>query len=220
MPSALRDDGQGSSLAGHATIAVEAEHRALLGLVDGRLLARDAAAARPLLPVFEDEDRPALEAVSATLECKTQKHKSPIPKARSPSPHGFAHASENGPDTMENPGPSSSCTDSISFAPYNADTASIKMCEAGSPHAGGKKGRSGGKNAPRPLATEAGGAAFFPFATMAPPDGCADLRRHAGAFRLAARTGSNAARRAVRAAVPLQPVVRPVAGPASINSPE
>ncbi|MYE00524.1 MAG: transposase [Alphaproteobacteria bacterium] len=38
---------------------------------------RDGAAARPLQDVFEDEDRPALEAVSATLEGKTEKQKNP-----------------------------------------------------------------------------------------------------------------------------------------------
>ena len=42
---------------------------------------RDGAAARPLRDVFEDEDRPALEAVSATLEGKTEKQKNPHPKA-------------------------------------------------------------------------------------------------------------------------------------------
>ena len=41
---------------------------------------RDGAAARPLEDVFEDEDRPALEAVSATLEGKTEKQKNPHPK--------------------------------------------------------------------------------------------------------------------------------------------
>ena len=41
---------------------------------------RDGAAARPLQDVFEDEDQPALEAVSATLEGKTEKQKNPHPK--------------------------------------------------------------------------------------------------------------------------------------------
>ena len=41
---------------------------------------RDGAAKRPLQDVFEDEDRPALEAVSATLEGKTEKQKNPHPK--------------------------------------------------------------------------------------------------------------------------------------------
>ena len=41
---------------------------------------RDGAAARPLQDVFEDQDRPALEAVSATLEGKTEKQKNPHPK--------------------------------------------------------------------------------------------------------------------------------------------
>ncbi|MCY3980678.1 MAG: transposase [Alphaproteobacteria bacterium] len=48
---------------------------------------RDGAAARPLRDVFEDQDRPALEAVSATLEAvsatlegKTEKQKNPHPK--------------------------------------------------------------------------------------------------------------------------------------------
>ena len=38
---------------------------------------RDGAAGRPLQDVFEAADRPALEAVSATLEGKTEKQKNP-----------------------------------------------------------------------------------------------------------------------------------------------
>ncbi len=38
---------------------------------------RDGRAQRPLQDVFEDEDRPALEAVSATLEGKTEKQQKP-----------------------------------------------------------------------------------------------------------------------------------------------
>ena len=41
---------------------------------------RDGGAGRPLQDVFENEDRPALEAVSATLEGKTEKQKNPHPK--------------------------------------------------------------------------------------------------------------------------------------------
>ena len=41
---------------------------------------RDGAAGRPLQDVFEADDRPALEAVSATLEGKTEKQKNPHPK--------------------------------------------------------------------------------------------------------------------------------------------
>ena len=41
---------------------------------------RDGAARRPLQDAFEAEDRPALEAVSATLEGKTEKQKNPHPK--------------------------------------------------------------------------------------------------------------------------------------------
>jgi len=41
---------------------------------------RDGTAERPLLDVFEDEDRTALEAVSATLEGKTKKQTNPHPK--------------------------------------------------------------------------------------------------------------------------------------------
>ena len=41
---------------------------------------RDGGAGRPLQDVFEAEDRPALEAVSATLEGKTEKQKNPHPK--------------------------------------------------------------------------------------------------------------------------------------------
>ena len=41
---------------------------------------RDGGAGRPLRDVFEAEDRPALEAVSATLEGKTGKQKNPHPK--------------------------------------------------------------------------------------------------------------------------------------------
>jgi len=41
---------------------------------------RDGSAERPLQDVFEAEDRPALEAVSATLEGKTEKQKNPHPK--------------------------------------------------------------------------------------------------------------------------------------------
>ena len=41
---------------------------------------RDGGAGRPLRDVFEAEDRPALEAVSATLEGKTEKQKNPHPK--------------------------------------------------------------------------------------------------------------------------------------------
>lgn len=41
---------------------------------------RDGGAGRPLQDVFEDEDRPALEAVSATLEGKTEKQKNPHTK--------------------------------------------------------------------------------------------------------------------------------------------
>lgn len=38
--TSFRDDGLGNSLVGHATIAVEVEHGALLGLVDARIIAR------------------------------------------------------------------------------------------------------------------------------------------------------------------------------------
>ena len=41
---------------------------------------RDGGAGRPLRDVFEDEDRPALEAVSASLEGKTEKQKNPHTK--------------------------------------------------------------------------------------------------------------------------------------------
>lgn len=41
---------------------------------------RDGGAGRPLQDVFEDEDRPALEAVSATLEGNTEKQKNPHTK--------------------------------------------------------------------------------------------------------------------------------------------
>ena len=41
---------------------------------------RDGAAGRPLQDVFDVEDRPALEAVSAALEGKTEKQKNPHPK--------------------------------------------------------------------------------------------------------------------------------------------
>ena len=41
---------------------------------------RDGAAGRPLQDVFDAEDRPALEAVSASLEGKTEKQKNPHPK--------------------------------------------------------------------------------------------------------------------------------------------
>ena len=41
---------------------------------------RDGSAKRPLRDVFEAEDRTALEAVSATLEGKTEKQKNPHPK--------------------------------------------------------------------------------------------------------------------------------------------
>ena len=41
---------------------------------------RDGSAGRPLQDVFEAADRPALEAVSATLEGKTEKQKNPHPK--------------------------------------------------------------------------------------------------------------------------------------------
>ena len=43
-------------------------------------MVQDGAAARPLQDVFEDEDQPALEAVSATLEGKTEKQENPHPK--------------------------------------------------------------------------------------------------------------------------------------------
>ena len=38
--TSFRDDGLGNSLVGHATIAVEGEHGALLGLVDARIIER------------------------------------------------------------------------------------------------------------------------------------------------------------------------------------
>ncbi len=41
---------------------------------------RDGRAQRPLQDAFEVEERPALEAVSATLEGKTEKQKNPHPK--------------------------------------------------------------------------------------------------------------------------------------------
>jgi len=40
--TSFRDDGKGNSLVGHATIAVEAEHGTLLGLVDAQVLSRSA----------------------------------------------------------------------------------------------------------------------------------------------------------------------------------
>src|SRR5689334_8148894 len=42
---------------------------------------RDGTAARPLEDVFETADQPALEAVCATLEGKTERQKNPHPKA-------------------------------------------------------------------------------------------------------------------------------------------
>ena len=41
--TSFRDDGSGNSLVGHATIAVEAEHGALLGMVDTRIIQRDGS---------------------------------------------------------------------------------------------------------------------------------------------------------------------------------
>ena len=100
---------------------------------------RDGGAGRPLQDAFEAEDRPALEAVSTTLEGKTEKQKTPTQKAPSPSPPGSAPASEDGPDITENPDPSSCSTASTGSAQYNADTASSTMCESSSPQAGGEK---------------------------------------------------------------------------------
>ena len=47
---------------------------------DPRLREGRLGAGRPLRDVFEDEDRPALEAVSATLEGNTEKQKNPHTK--------------------------------------------------------------------------------------------------------------------------------------------
>ncbi len=41
---------------------------------------RDGAGKRPLEDVFEAQDQPVLEAVSASLEGKTEKQKNPHPK--------------------------------------------------------------------------------------------------------------------------------------------
>ena len=71
------------------------------------------------------------------LKERPKSRKIPIQKDRWPSPHGSAHASEDGPDTMENPDPSSCSMASTSSEQYNADTASSTMCESGRATGGG-----------------------------------------------------------------------------------
>ena len=41
--TSFRDDGSGNSLVGHSTIAVEAEHGALLGLIDAQIIERSGS---------------------------------------------------------------------------------------------------------------------------------------------------------------------------------
>ena len=45
-PTSFRDDGSGNSLVGHSTIAVEAEHGALLGLIDAQIIERSGSGER------------------------------------------------------------------------------------------------------------------------------------------------------------------------------
>ena len=44
--TSFRDDGSGNSLVGHSTIAVEAEHGALLGLIDAQIIERSGSGER------------------------------------------------------------------------------------------------------------------------------------------------------------------------------
>ena len=66
---------------------------------------RDGESARPLSDVFDEADRTALEAVSATLEGGTERQKNPHPPGSLPSPPGSAHAWAAGPDTTASQGP-------------------------------------------------------------------------------------------------------------------
>ena len=94
----------------------------------GRLRCRRPARPRSRLRHARRQDR------------KTEKP--PTQKAPSPSPPGSAPASEDGPDTTENPDPSSCSTASTNSALYNADTASNTMCES-------SRGRGGWERAPQ-----------------------------------------------------------------------
>lgn len=69
---------------------------------------RDGQAKRPLEDVFESAELPALEAVSRSLEGKTQKQKIPTPGTPSPSLPGFAPDLAVGPDITAKLDPSSS----------------------------------------------------------------------------------------------------------------
>ena len=44
--TSFRDDGSGNSLVGHSTIAVEAEHGGLLGLIDAQIIERSGSGER------------------------------------------------------------------------------------------------------------------------------------------------------------------------------
>ena len=73
------------------------------GGADGREL-------RPSVGPFDPEDQPLLEAIARDLEGRTERQKSPHPKASS-SPPGSAPASADGPDTTASPVPLSSSAD-------------------------------------------------------------------------------------------------------------
>jgi hypothetical protein len=60
---------------------------------------RDGRARRPMQDLFDPTDQPVIAAISHTLEGTTERQKSRIRPARSPSPHGSAPASAAGPDT-------------------------------------------------------------------------------------------------------------------------
>jgi hypothetical protein len=91
---------------------------------------RDGAAKRPLEDAFDSQDRLALEAISASLEGKTARQKTPIPRATSLSPPGSSHAWVAGPGTMASQGPSSCSKASSNFKPLNMDGA-CEMYESG-----------------------------------------------------------------------------------------
>ena len=91
---------------------------------------RDGQGKRPLEDVFDLEDQPALEAVSASLEGTTAKQKTHIRKARLLLQHGFVPALVVGLVTTVNQALWLCCVGYINSGLYNSGTESIKMCES------------------------------------------------------------------------------------------
>ena len=118
--------------------------------------ARDGTTDQMLEEAFDPADQPLLEALSAKLEGKTRARKTPIQKARSPTPPGSSPASGAGTATMESRVPRS-CVSAAGFPTHQiwSSARTPKMCESNSAlrgRVGGGAARGLPTCAPKPLA--------------------------------------------------------------------